>query len=116
LRHAAVEISVTLDPNQRRQIQTLIRGAVPCVREVLLFGSQARGDAHADSDVDLLLLVPNGEDRLATAIAARRSLWGLGLGFDIVVLGLDEWQRLRASRGYFDRQMTQEAVPLDDVA
>ena len=105
-----------LDIPARREIATRIRAAVPAVREVLLFGSQARGEARADSDVDLLLLVPEGVDRVAVAIAARRSLWGLDQGFDVLVLTPTDWQRLQASRAWYDRQIAGEVVRLDDVA
>ena len=83
---------MTIAPSMRALIAARIRAAVPSLREVLLFGSQARGDASEESDVDLLLLVPERTDCLATAIAARRSLWGLGLGFDVLVLTLADWQ------------------------
>ena len=31
--------------------------------QVILFGSQARGDAHADSDVDLLVVFPHVDEQ-----------------------------------------------------
>ena len=34
--------------------------------QVILFGSQARGDAHPDSDVDLLVVFPHLESRRTT--------------------------------------------------
>ena len=105
-----------LTTTERRQIAARIRDAVPSVRDVLLFGSQARGEAREDSDVDLLLLVPEGSDRMAVAVAARRSLWGIDRGFDVLVLTPTDWQRLQASRAWLDRQMAQEAVRLDEVA
>lgn len=105
-----------LDVAIRHQIASRIRAAVPSVRDVLLFGSQARGEARQDSDIDLLLLVPEGTDRIATAIAARHGLWGMNLGFDVLVLTQTDWQRLQQSRGWYDRQMTREAVRLDEAA
>ena len=42
----------------RTRIDGHIRSAIPAVQDVLLFGSQARGDALPDSDVDLLIVVP----------------------------------------------------------
>jgi len=46
-----------------KEIQTLKRQILPDDR-MILFGSQARGDAHLDSDWDLLLLLnkPKKED------------------------------------------------------
>ena len=47
------------------------------VRDVILFGSKARGDSHPDSDIDLLILVDEDDWRFSHAIsqlAARISL------------------------------------------
>ncbi|MCM1425677.1 MAG: nucleotidyltransferase domain-containing protein [Eubacterium sp.] len=35
------------------------------LRQVILYGSYARGDFHADSDVDMMLLVDLPEDKLS---------------------------------------------------
>ncbi len=110
------EAAVTLDLATRHQITLRIRQALPQIRNLLLFGSQARGDAKPDSDIDLLLIVPDGEDRIAMAVAARRSLMGMGLGFDVLVIGESEWQRVRSSPAWFHRQMTHDAVRMDDAA
>lgn len=107
---------MTLDLATRHQITLRIRQAVPQIRNLLLFGSQARGDAKPDSDIDLLLIVPDSEDRIAMAVAARRSLMGMGLGFDVLVLGESEWQQVRSSPAWFHRQMTHDAVRMDDAA
>ena len=34
------------------------------VEEIILFGSKARGDAHEDSDIDLLVIIREGDWRL----------------------------------------------------
>ena len=41
---------------------------------VVLFGSQARGDANEWSDVDLLVVLPNGTDRRKAAVEIHRTL------------------------------------------
>jgi predicted nucleotidyltransferase len=45
-----------------KEIQTLKRQILPDER-VILFGSQARGDAREDSDWDLLVLLKNAEEK-----------------------------------------------------
>ena len=53
--------------------------------EVWLFGSRARGDHRPDSDIDLLVVLPDGLDRSAyTLEAARRPLLGGGAPVDIL--------------------------------
>jgi HEPN domain-containing protein len=44
--------------------------------KVILFGSQARGDAHEWSDIDFLVVVPDGQDEKAASSAARAALGG----------------------------------------
>ena len=50
-----------MDPGADRYIQELT--ARPEVAAVILFGSRARGDNRPDSDVDLIVLVPQGYRR-----------------------------------------------------
>jgi predicted nucleotidyltransferase len=52
---------------------------------IILFGSRARGEARADSDVDLLVILPSVDDKRRTAIAIRRALNGLPASKDIIV-------------------------------
>jgi len=61
--------------------------------EIILFGSHARGDAHRWSDVDLLVVMPDGTDRRASAAAVRRVLADLLVSKDIVVTTPEEIDR-----------------------
>lgn len=108
--------TVTFDAAIRREIARTIRAAVPEAVEIMLFGSYARGDARSDSDVDLVVLVPHADDRIQTSMRARRSLCGLNVGFDLLVLTPEDWQGLKASSSWFDRQITTEAARLDATA
>jgi predicted nucleotidyltransferase len=53
--------------------------------QVILFGSQARGDAHADSDVDLLVVFSHVENSRTAAVAILDELSDLRVFKDIVV-------------------------------
>jgi len=59
---------------------------------IILFGSAGRGQATADSDIDLLVVVRDIDDRRAMRIAIRRALNDLGVGKDIVVLTDEEFE------------------------
>ena len=52
---------------------------------VVVFGSAARGETGPDSDLDLLVIMPDGTDRLDTAYRLHRRLRRLGCPKDIVV-------------------------------
>jgi len=52
---------------------------------ILLFGSAARHEAAADSDLDLLVVVPDGQHCRRVAQRIHQHLRGLGRQVDIVV-------------------------------
>lgn len=104
-----------LDTEVRNEIARRIRTAAPEVQEILLFGSHARGDAQHDSDVDLVLLVADDADRKSVLLRARRSLMGLGLGFDLMLLTRAQWA-LTPTGGFLGAQMAREAVRVDVAA
>ncbi len=57
---------------------------------IVLFGSRARDEATASSDVDLLVVMPDGTDRREAAIAMRVAVGDLPLAKDIIVTTPDE--------------------------
>ena len=77
---------------------------------IILFGSRARGDAKADSDVDLLVVMPNGTDRRQAAIAMDVSLADLTTFKDIVVTTPDEIARQRHIPGGVLREALREGI------
>ena len=60
---------------------------------IVLFGSWARGEAKASSDVDLLVVMPDGTDRREAAVAMRVAVGDLPISKDIVVTTPDEIAR-----------------------
>jgi predicted nucleotidyltransferase len=61
---------------------------------IYLFGSRARGEAHPDSDYDLLVVVKERTDEgRELEQRAYGAMWGLGAPVDIVVMTVDyfEW-------------------------
>jgi predicted nucleotidyltransferase len=55
-------------------------------RRIILFGSAARGQMGPDSDLDLLVVMPDGVHRRQTSQRLYRALWGFGIAKDIVVV------------------------------
>src|SRR6266508_863079 len=58
------------------------------LRKVVLFGSWARGDAHPESDIDLLVLLDDVKDRMAEHRAMNDILYRHSLDNDTVVTAL----------------------------
>jgi predicted nucleotidyltransferase len=52
---------------------------------VVLFGSAARGSMTFDSDIDLLVVVPDGTHRLRTMQQLYGRIRGVALPFDLLV-------------------------------
>ena len=64
---------------------------------VYLFGSEARGDAGDDSDLDLAVIVAdNADNRRTAARTAAEVLWGLERGADVVVFRESEFAARRS--------------------
>jgi uncharacterized protein len=69
--------------------------AAPPETRVILFGSHARGEADEHSDLDFLVIEPSVEDVVKESVRLRRTLDGLRVGADVIVVTEDivrEWQ------------------------
>jgi uncharacterized protein len=61
--------------------------------KIMLFGSHARGEAGPESDVDLLVVLPEVANKRQAAVAIRRLLTDLPVPKDIIVTSLEEIDR-----------------------
>lgn len=64
-------------------VARLVAAADPL--QIVVFGSVARGDAGPDSDLDLLVVMPDGTDRRAARRVLSLSLAHLEVPKDVVV-------------------------------
>ena len=62
-------------------------------KRIVLFGSAARGDMGPDSDLDVLVIMPDGIHRRQTAKTICRALFNLGWAKDVVVVTEDDVRR-----------------------
>lgn len=88
-----------------------IARAAPAAR-VYLFGSHARGTAGPNSDLDILVVEPEVKNGAEEAIRLRRTLRGLRLIVDVVVVSEREAQEWRDVRGSLIHAALSESRPL----
>jgi predicted nucleotidyltransferase len=60
---------------------------------IVLFGSQAREDARSDSDIDLLVVLPEVKDKRKTLVALLRAVGDLSVPVDVIPTDPDEIRR-----------------------
>ena len=70
-----------------------------CPAEVLLFGSYARGDAETGSDLDLMIIEDQIDDKTAEYLKIHRAVGSMGVGVDIVVISREDFERRRQVPG-----------------
>lgn len=77
--------------------ERIVRNFQP--ERVILFGSHARGEADAGSDIDLLVVLSHTEDRRKVAAAVRRSLVDMLEPTDVIVATPEEIESRRRMVG-----------------
>jgi predicted nucleotidyltransferase len=65
----------------------------------IVFGSQARGEGGADSDLDLVVVEREVQDRFSEIACLHRVLRGLIMGVDILVIGEKDFEEWSATPG-----------------
>ena len=76
--------------------------------QIILFGSHVRGDAHPQSDVDLLVVFSELDDKRKAAVDIRRALADLPMAKDILVTTPEELARQRDQVGTILRAAQRE--------
>jgi len=79
---------------------------------IILFGSAARGEAGKDSDIDLLVVMPEGTSRLATAEKLHMRMFGIPAAVDFLVATPSDLDRHRDNIGLVYRTILREGKEL----
>lgn len=101
----------------KTQIDRMVKRIVKKFRpeKIILFGSQARGDAGPDSDVDLLVVMDFQGSKLDKMVELRGTLHGIAVPVDILitrpedfawrkdVVGTIEWPAVREGKVLYAR-------------
>lgn len=98
-----------MQPSQE-QTGELVRRIVETVHplRIILFGSAARGEMGPDSDVDVLVVMPEGSPRRQTSRFLHTRLFGIPFGVDILVTTPEHLERHRDNIGLIYRTILEE--------
>lgn len=96
----------TLDKILDETVQRILSVVKP--KKVVLFGSAARGVMGANSDIDLLVVVPTGVHRRRTAQKIYQNMIGVGFAADIIVVTEDDVKQYRDRPGLVIMQAMDE--------
>lgn len=95
-----------------QKVEDLVQRVADTVNplRIILFGSAARQDAGPQSDIDLLVVMPDGTHRRQISQKLYRSIRGMGVPFDIVVATPKDLEVYKEDIGLIYRQALQEGV------
>ena len=91
------------DPLVRALVERIVAEAAPL--RVVLFGSRAAGTARPDSDVDLLVVMPDGTPRRRAMVEIGARLPILDVDVDLLVATPDVLDRHRDNPGLVYREI-----------
>ncbi|MBE3576235.1 MAG: nucleotidyltransferase domain-containing protein [Limnochordales bacterium] len=89
-----------------KAVKQIVEGYDP--EKIFLFGSMARGDIHADSDIDLLIIKETSRkflDRISDVL----SVINVPVPIEPIVYTPEEFQRLQAEKRDFTETVMREA-------
>jgi len=96
------------------KLDELVRRIVEAVQpiRIILFGSAARGEMGANSDIDVLVVMPEGTPRRKTSQYLHTRLFGIPFAVDILVATPSLLEKHRDNIGLVYRQALQEGREL----
>lgn len=101
---------VTVQAHIDRMVRRIVKKFQP--QQVILFGSQARGDAGPDSDVDLLVVMDFEGSALDMAVEIRTALHNILIPKDIIVTRPEDFAWRKEVVGTIEWPATREGKVL----
>lgn len=100
--------------DKERELQKLVGRIVEAVHPVrlILFGSAARGEAGSQSDIDILVVMPDGTHRRRTAQYLYRHVEGVRIPYDLAVATESDLERYGSNPGLILKSVLEEGRTL----
>ncbi len=76
--------------------------------KIILFGSAARGESRDGSDIDLLIVVPEGTPKRPTAQFLYRELSNIRVPYDLLVATAGEMEKHKDNIGLIYKTIIEE--------
>jgi uncharacterized protein len=95
-------------------VSQIVKAAQPL--QVVLFGSGARGTMQPGSDIDLMVVMPDGTHRRKTAQRLYRAISGVKTPFDLLVATPDDLEKHKNNIGLIYRVVLQEGQVVYAIA
>ena len=101
---------VGIQDSVNKHIQQMVKLIVAQFQpeQIILFGSHARGDGTADSDVDLLIVMPVQGSKRAKQLEIRAAVHDVRVSKDILVSRPEEFQWRKDIIGTIERPAAHE--------
>jgi len=87
-------------------VQKIVKSVQP--QKIFLFGSTARGQMGPDSDIDVMVVMPDGTHCLKTTQHLYQQLFGFGYPVDILVTTPAVLEQHRHNKGLIYRNVLTE--------
>jgi predicted nucleotidyltransferase len=98
----------------QEHIEELVRRIVDAVHpmSIILFGSAARGEMGQSSDIDIMVVMPDGTHRRRTAQDLYTKIVGIGVSVDIIVATPVDLEKHKDNRSLIYHNALRDGVVL----
>lgn len=91
-------------------VQQIVDQAHPL--QIILFGSAARGEMRQGSDIDLLVIMPDGTHRRRAAQALYRAIKNIRTPFDLIVTTPSDLHKNQGNSGLIYQSILSDGKPI----
>ncbi len=105
-----------LQPDQLVQAAQRLASAASSPATVIVFGSYARGDATEASDLDLVVVQPELQDKAAEYLRLKAAVGRIGVGVDLLLFARPDFERRSQVPGTLPYWAKKEGKVLYDAA